>query len=243
MDQEKIGKLIAKLRKSKGLTQRELGEMVGVGFRAVSKWETGLTSPDISIINDLSKILGISADELLKGEVNKTLHQKQKFNYKNLLYIIPIFLVLILSIILIIINNNKTEVYKLEPVNASDYYIEGEAIFKGKNMSLNISKLVFHDIDFNNTIIKNYQYELYSNNTMIVGYGYMPIESSLTASTSINEWSSTFKINYDGIPLIKKDIIVKSGINLKIAFINDNNIETTKDIRILLLKEIKEKIS
>ena len=93
MDQEKIGKLIAKLRKSKGLTQSELGEMVGVGFRAVSKWENGITSPDISIINDLSKILGISADELLQGELNKNKEpsSQKKFNYKKLLYLIPIF--------------------------------------------------------------------------------------------------------------------------------------------------------
>ena len=69
MNQEKIGKLIAKLRKEKDLTQRELGEMVGVGYRAVSKWETGQTMPDISIINELSEILGISSDELLKGEL------------------------------------------------------------------------------------------------------------------------------------------------------------------------------
>lgn len=236
MDQEKIGKLIAKLRKSKGLTQRELGEMVGVGFRAVSKWETGLTSPDISIINDLSKILGISADELLKGEVNKTLHQKQKFNYKNLLYIIPIFLVLILSIVLIIINNNKTEVYKLETTD-EEYYIEGEVIFKGNDMSLNISKLVFHDIDFNNTIIKNYQYEIYSDNTFIVGYGYMPTSTNIIISKiSIDEWCNLFKVNYNVSLPTKKSKITKDGLILKINFIDEFNKEIEKNIKVSLLK-------
>ena len=57
MDNKKIGNLIASLRKSKGLTQQDLGDLVGVGFRAVSKWERGITMPDISIINELSKIL------------------------------------------------------------------------------------------------------------------------------------------------------------------------------------------
>ena len=126
MDQEKIGKLIAKLRKSKGLTQRELGDMVGVGFRAVSKWETGLTSPDISIINDLSKILGISADELLKGETKEKLPSKNK---KNILPIIAIILTIILVISTYIINKNRTYMYELIPYD-NDYYIEGEMLIK-----------------------------------------------------------------------------------------------------------------
>ena len=87
MNQEKIGALIAKLRKEKGLTQSDLGAIVGVGFKAVSKWERGITCPDISIINELSKILGITSDELLSGKLNeehKSLSSKgYKFN-KNL---------------------------------------------------------------------------------------------------------------------------------------------------------------
>ena len=82
MDQEKIGKLIAKQRKMKGLTQQQLGDMVGVGYRAVSKWETGLTMPDISNINELCKILDITSDELLKGELNK----KEATSLQNYFY-------------------------------------------------------------------------------------------------------------------------------------------------------------
>lgn len=65
MDNKRIGKLISELRKKKGLTQQELGDKVGVGFRAVSKWENGVTLPDISIIFELSKVLGINVDQLL----------------------------------------------------------------------------------------------------------------------------------------------------------------------------------
>ena len=65
MDNKRIGKLISELRKKKGLTQQELGDKVGVGFRAVSKWENGVTLPDISIISELSKVLGINVDQLL----------------------------------------------------------------------------------------------------------------------------------------------------------------------------------
>jgi len=71
MDLRKIGKLIAKLRNEKGLTQQELGDIVGVGFRTVSKWERGLNLPDIENINELSKIFSVTKEEILNGELKK----------------------------------------------------------------------------------------------------------------------------------------------------------------------------
>lgn len=69
MDQVKTGKLIAERRKAKELTQAELGEMLGITDRAVSKWERGISMPDSGIMLELCQILGISVDELLTGEV------------------------------------------------------------------------------------------------------------------------------------------------------------------------------
>lgn len=68
MNQEKIGKLISKLRKKQGLTQIKLGDMLNVSDTAVSKWEHGKTLPDISILNELCDILKITTYDLLKGE-------------------------------------------------------------------------------------------------------------------------------------------------------------------------------
>jgi transcriptional regulator with XRE-family HTH domain len=67
MDYQKTGLLIAGLRKEKGLTQKELADKLGVTDRAVSKWERGLGCPDISLLDDLSRILDISILEILKG--------------------------------------------------------------------------------------------------------------------------------------------------------------------------------
>ena len=69
MDQIKTGKLIANMRKEKGLTQAELGELLGITDRAVSKWERGISMPDSGIMLDLCRILGISVEDLLTGEV------------------------------------------------------------------------------------------------------------------------------------------------------------------------------
>ena len=68
MDQEKIGKFISSCRKEAGLTQAALAEKLGITDRAVSKWETGKSLPDASIMIELCNLLGISVNELLTGE-------------------------------------------------------------------------------------------------------------------------------------------------------------------------------
>ena len=68
MDQIKIGRFIAEKRKEKGMTQMQLAEKLSITDRAVSKWETGKTMPDSSIMLELCAILGISVNDLLCGE-------------------------------------------------------------------------------------------------------------------------------------------------------------------------------
>lgn len=68
MDQAKVGKFIAQLRKERGLTQEELGQRVGVTNKTVSRWENGNYMPDIELLVPLGEILGVSVNELLAGE-------------------------------------------------------------------------------------------------------------------------------------------------------------------------------
>ena len=69
------GQTIKKLREEKALTQTQLAEQIGVSSKAVSKWETGKGLPDISLIEPLSKALGVSVMELMSGDtvINKNL--------------------------------------------------------------------------------------------------------------------------------------------------------------------------
>ena len=73
MDNYITGATIKRLRESKGITQAHLAEMIGVGSKAVSKWETSKGLPDISMIEPLSKALGVSVAELMSGNtvINK----------------------------------------------------------------------------------------------------------------------------------------------------------------------------
>lgn len=68
MNQEKIGKFIADCRKEKGLTQLQLAEKLNITNRAVSKWETGKSCPDVSLMLELCNVFGITVNELLTGE-------------------------------------------------------------------------------------------------------------------------------------------------------------------------------
>jgi transcriptional regulator with XRE-family HTH domain len=64
----KMAQFISELRKEKKLTQKELAEQLGITDKAVSKWERGLSYPDISLLSNLSRILGVSTSELLNNE-------------------------------------------------------------------------------------------------------------------------------------------------------------------------------
>ncbi len=72
MDNKKIGQFIAELRKEQRLTQRELAEKLHVTDKAVSKWERGLSYPDVSLLLALAEILGVTVGELLNGERAQT---------------------------------------------------------------------------------------------------------------------------------------------------------------------------
>ena len=88
MDQTKTGGLIRALRTQKGLTQKELAEAVGVGDKAVSKWERGLGCPDVSLLPELSRVLGVGLEALLSGELDA--NGQERGNMKKLtFYVCP----------------------------------------------------------------------------------------------------------------------------------------------------------
>ena len=121
MDQNKSGKFIAKLRKDKRLTQEQLAEKMGVSINAVSKWERGLSFPDVSLLKKLCNELGISVEELINGEEDKSEEAKERaiinvVKSKNkekkktkIIIIVSIILMAILIVASILFYKNKED--------------------------------------------------------------------------------------------------------------------------------------
>ncbi len=84
MNQEKIGKFIAKCRKNKNMTQQELSEKLGVSDRTVGNWENGRNMPDLSLFKPLCNELAISLNDLMSGEKVEEKEYQEKLE-KNII--------------------------------------------------------------------------------------------------------------------------------------------------------------
>lgn len=139
MNQQKLGNFISKLRKEKGLTQQDLANELNLTDKAISKWERGLSCPDISLLIPLSEILEVSVNELLLGEklnnnitkssadkstkevikisINELTRNKKKNKLLKYSLLILIFIILIIITFQVIRNYNekleKDEVNKI----------------------------------------------------------------------------------------------------------------------------------
>ena len=82
MDNLKFGNFIKELRKEKNITQKQLAEKIGLTDKAISKWERGLSFPDITILNLLAEIFDVDVSEILNGERGKEKISKEDIEKK-----------------------------------------------------------------------------------------------------------------------------------------------------------------
>ena len=68
MDQQKTGAFLKALRKEKGITQEKLAEVFGVSSRTVSRWETGVNMPDLSMLAEIADYYDVDIREIIDGE-------------------------------------------------------------------------------------------------------------------------------------------------------------------------------
>lgn len=170
MDLQKMGKIISEMRKKKALTQNQLGDMLGVSGKAVSKWERGISAPDISILNELSKILEISVSEILTGEKMQNTISKETVNeitvsgigaynnffkkkYTKVIFILISILLLVtvtFSITYVITNYNKCFVYELSS-GSDDFFLEGLIASNQRDNRIIITNMLYTDSSTNTT--------------------------------------------------------------------------------------------
>jgi len=109
-----FGKAISRLRKEKGLTQKNLANKVGVSDKAVSRWETGRNYPDIETLQRLAEVLDVSVNDLLSGDVQFA----DKKNKRNI--IIGIIIALLLYFF---------PIWHLIPVTVNDFFSAREVSY------------------------------------------------------------------------------------------------------------------
>ena len=256
MDPLKTGKLISEARKKLNLTQKNLADKLYVSDKAVSKWERGICFPDISVLIPLTEILNISLYDLLKGEkmnkkdVEETL--KDTINYSTneiernkkkytLISIISILAIIIVSVCIIIVNNNSElsgiidrdeiynisyyEEYKTDLLNNDGNKIEmildrlplswGERKFKVNDKEIIIS----YDVSFNK-VVDAYNDELYVKRAII--------NNATVLFTTISDLEKVkVKFNDYTYTTSKKDILEIYSIT---DFTNILDVENWKDI-------------
>lgn len=188
MDNEKIGKFIRDLRKAKKLTQQELGDMVGVGGKSVSKWERGINMPDISIINEVSRILDITSDELLNGEFDRKSDNEEykKKKYKRNTTLAFIFLIILATAItgvLVLYLKNDTHNYFLTSIDEG-FSVSGNIEYDKKEYVINIDKIFCNFEECDNLYINDLQYLISLDDTIV----YMNNGVHINDFTHINDY-------------------------------------------------------
>ena len=248
MNTEKIGRFIAKKRKEKNLTQKELALKLNITDRAVSKWERGMGCPDISLLEELSKILDISIIELLNGEEVAEINEKNiidsmkfsKENYKNkiinnlntILITIIIIIISILTFLNIInsINLNKKGLNNLNQLNIENSLNNIE----NKIKIIKNNKGKYSDDDYKKiTIYINSLNKLFSNETKQFLY---KKNYTLKDYYKFKDYSyNNFYVNYNNLndslyyTLIKYDTNIKNNM-IKYERLNNNLIQINSNI-------------
>ena len=119
MDKYKFGEFIYNQRKKLGITQDELGRKLGVTNKAVSKWETGETVPEMSLLEPLAAILNVTIDELLTQRKPEMILIRPK-KWPHILWAIGCFILMLVIVILTIKLNKKPEKQELTFSNVNE---------------------------------------------------------------------------------------------------------------------------
>ena len=232
MDLNKVGTFIANLRKEKDLTQANLGELLGVNDKTVSRWETGKNAPDISILNDLSEKLGISVKELLNGERNleKDINIEALKYYNNrgkkrilISAIIAILIILLLSILFFSINKyNQYKVFKVYSSN-SNLNLEGIVVLNPHRNIIVLRNIEYSDYNEGTTdeiSSKSYYVKLLSNDKIIKNEIY-----NFDKEMSLRDFLETYTLYVDESLKNSEDLISLENLRLEIEYQNNDKFQ------------------
>jgi len=220
---------IYRIRQERKLTQKEIGDIIGVSDRTISKWENGTTVPDLCQIRNICKKLEISPSLLIKSE------KKLSDNITNLrrkigkilnyilhnIFLITFILIFILLLLYFINNYNSIKIYDLK-YNSENISFENGYLFKTKVTNiLIINDIKINKIKYNPIDTKVKLYTLVNGDKKII-------------YTSENLNNIYIEENKSGADLLSKDVIesIKQNLYLLIETKDENNNEYNYECQI-----------
>lgn len=220
---------IYRIRQERKLTQKEIGDIIGVSDRTISKWENGTTVPDLCQIRNICKKLEISQSLLIKSE------KKLSDNITNLrreigkilnyilhnIFLITFILVFILLLLYFINNYNSIKIYDLK-YDSENISFENGYLFKTKVTNiLIINDIKINKIKYNPIDTKVKLYTLVNGDKKII-------------YTSENLNNIYIEENKSGADLLSKDVIesIKQNLYLLIETTDENNNEYNYECQI-----------
>lgn len=220
----KMGKHISDLRKSKGYTQKTLGDILDVSDKTVSKWEKGVVAPDITLLNSLAKTLDVSVEELLIGEeVNKVdtveaIDIYSKMTKRKLIKYFTIFFLLFLLSVFFVFLIEDYYSWKITSLYSNDN-ISSKGFIISNNKE---SKIVISEIGVDNNIdnIKSISLVIKNNEEIIYNESI-----NIETNKSILEILDNYTISIDYKRKIKKE-----DLQFIILYIDEYDNEKTLSI-------------
>ena len=198
MNQNKVSEFIKEVRKKDNLTQEKFAEKYNVTYQAVSKWETGKSIPDITILKQICNDYGTNINDLLDG--NKP---KKK---KHLIIISAILLLIIVLMIIFIPKNSDFKMKKIS-ANCDNFKLYGVVAYNENKTSIQISNITYCGKKDDN-LYSNINCILYENNgntkkeVKTFNYNDKPIllnDYLESISFNIDHYSKTCKMHNDGV--------------------------------------------
>lgn len=157
-----IGSNISKFRKLKKYTQKQLGDLLDVNPKTVSKWENGTVGPDITILKSLADALDVSVEELLSGIKNKN----KKYKRSVILNILLSFFIVVLIGCITYMYVNRYEVYEFKS-NHEQFNIDGYIVSGRGESRFVFDKFIYVSNKRSIEMIKELKVEFYSDEDLI----------------------------------------------------------------------------
>lgn len=218
MNLDDIGKFIKELRIKNNLTQRQLADLLGVTYQAVSKWERGQSVPDIAILKDISDKFDININDILDGNKEKVQINKTK-GFKWYLVILIIILAILVGLFYVRSRQSAFE-FKTISTTCKEFQITGSAAYNKEKTSIYISNIEYCGKD-NNTVYKRISCILFAGDEKIT-------DCKPKNNITLEEYLKDLKMNIANHKTCKN--IKNNKLRLEISAIGDDKLETSYKI-------------